>query len=317
MPKPIKYPTKRERVKALGKQLAKKFDLTVNDSAYISKDKNLLEQHIEIINNAEYTRYVQTPLRKCDFYARDFKIFKFGYPTIYYRWRYLLTKCYRACYDIYKFFGAKGIHMDDDFLDGKKFCIWCLKHGLTNYHFSYEKYLQRKDKSKNYSADNCFVVSERDLRAGKDLKQFLTCICLAKRYDESDKKELFADAYARFYLYDMSADDALLDISYFSNYVNCNIKNRGPKIGFSPYLYYNSVAIEGDVPYSTFLSRIIATRNIEHRISIRPFDMLKPEYSEYEITSATGITPYKQQWDKEHRRGKSKNKMQNQQNDTQ
>jgi hypothetical protein len=268
-----------------------------NDLSYITKDKDLLKQHIRFITNSQYSKnealdcYI-VPDGHCKGSRPKYFIgFKKFYKIIFDRWTHLLKCTLDKDYLYYKFFGGKGIYITQDFLDAKKFCIWCLKNGLTGKLGTFTTYLLRKRDYIHFSSNNCYVVTEKDLHECKSLKMVLNNIYVTKKYEEGhDPTVSYLTMYTRYYVYSLSLQDAL--------YTEYKIDRKGgwkETIGFSPKIFYTSVATESDVPESTFLSRIHYSY-LNGGFIVRPYDMLKEDFSVDAEAAKQGKVSYKRQW---------------------
>ena len=267
------------------------FKQTGNDLSYIMCNDELLQEHIKFIQNSEYSDFsVKRGL--CNLRTngnkkpKKFKFFRRLYTNIYDRWIHMIRSCYDKKYQYYKFIGAKGIKIDNKFLDGKYFCIWCLKNGLIRKQFKYDQYLIRKDKTKNYTEDNLLVLNEKELHNCKTLSNALVVLKAAKLYEEShDPTVSYMTFYTRYFLYDLDDYDAR-NFKYITLNVNACI-------GFSARIFYKSVADENCCSYSLFLRRMHEVYLIPG-FNFRPYDMLKPEYSIAEAANKFGLKTYKQ-----------------------
>lgn len=288
-----------KRVKAI-------FDSSTKDLTYISTNESLLQEHIDFINSSRYvflkkkghltTLTVDKTGRKT---PKPFDCFKTLYYYIYLRWNHIIRSCYDKNYPTYKYFGARGIKVSDEFLDGKYFCIWCLKNHVVTSQLRYDKYIVRKDKSKGYSPENCVVMSEKEIHQCKDVKLALLMLYLIRKYEsDHDPSVGYMAFYTRYFMYDFSVEDA------------CSIKyiptNIGVTYGFAATAFYVSVADENCCSLTTFLSRM-HDAYLMPKFKIRPYDMLKPDYSTNAEARKQGLQSYKEQWDKRDKDRKSKN----------
>ena len=64
--------------------------------------------------------------------------------------------------------------------------------------------------------------------------------------------------------------------------------------------FYKSVATDQDVQLSTFMSRIHYSY-LNGGFTIRPYDMLKEDYSIEEETAKQGKVSYKKQWERDRK----------------
>lgn len=273
----------------------------VLDLSYVTGNPELLKAHREVIRTC---KYIPFKYAKCEVPSgpskglkpRYFSGFKEHYKYIYERWIHLVKSCFDPNYPFYKFFGAKGIYMNFHFLNSKRFCYWCLVNGLTHELGTYTEYLQRRKKDKQFSPRNCYVVSEKDVHSCKTLKMALQNLRLIKLYEEGhDKSVSYMTFYTRYYAYDMKAEDAL-SWAYAPKWDN---------VGFSPQTFYNSVATEESCSYSTFMSRMHYSY-LNGGINIRPYEMLKPDFSITAEANRQGKLSYKQQWDRDQKEKEDK-----------
>ena len=275
------------------------FDTAAKDLSYISNNKHILYRHTIFINKCRdqtcinYKRFTVPEGKFAGMHSRIFAGFREYYPTIYSLWMHILRSCLDKTYVFYPYFGGKGIYPEADFLDSRKFTIWCLRNGFIYKPFTYTMYLQRKDKTKGYSARNCYFITEREAHAPSKLSDVINSIRLIRFYEEEhDKSVSYMTFYTRYYMYDMNEYDARI-----AEY---------PKVpGFSPVTFYESVAGENDCSRSTFLSRYhYSYLNGGH--TARPYDMLKPEYSVKAVANSEGKLSYKQQYDRNIKENKDK-----------
>lgn len=272
------------------------FDDTQPNLYYITNNKELLNKHFEYIDSldycyedlaANYTAGIKCKLREpgalntcissdgVKMNPKPFLKFKERYSGIYSRWVELVRSCYLPKYIHYKFFGGKGVRLCQEFLDSKQFCKWCLSQGLTDAFGKYTRYLQRIDKTKDYTIDNCFTVTEKEVHEGKNINIALRDIILAKRYDEGHHESItFIIARARYYAFDLTVEDSI--------YTEYHKSGGGAAIRdfiFSPVEFYKSVATEKSVPRSVFLSRVMFSQYRATGFTTRPYDMLEPDFS--------------------------------------
>lgn len=203
---------------------------------------------------------------------KTFKAFKSKYPSIYKWWTELLRKSYDKSYPLYQFFGNRNIGMSEEFLDGKNFCIWCLQNKLTTPFGYYLKYIHRKDKSKDYSSDNCSVITEKELHECSSLQSALKLLWFTRQYDEHKTKGVtLVIAYARYFIHDM---DLLDSITWVYTPPKVGLQN----FGFSTKNFYASIAKPTDCTYSVYINRIKGAQRYGG-IEIRPYEMLNPDFS--------------------------------------
>jgi hypothetical protein len=307
MPKRKKTHTQIKKEKQ-DRMAASLFKPGVKDMSYVTQDKRVLRQHINFINKSSYV-FAGKHFNKLKVAAdndvimspKSFWGFWKYYAWIFERWQHLIKCCYYPNYSYYKFFGAKGIRMSEEFLDGKKFCMWCLKKGLTSRPGMYDIYLQRKDKSKSYSSDNCYIILEKTLHECKGLDLVLKQLYITKRYEENhDPSVSYMTMYTRYYVYDLDLDESL-SLAYDKT----DRATRIETVGFSPINFYTSVATEKDVSLSVFISRMHYSY-LSGGFTIRPYDMLKPEFSVEAESAKEGRVYYKKQWDRDKKEKEGK-----------
>lgn len=257
------------------------FDSSQPDLLYITKDKELLAKHIDFINSMPYCamksagyhiKHVRLNIKR----PHIFISFRECYEPIYRRWLRLINYCHCESDDCYRFFGKKGVKFCDDFIDCKKFCIWCLTNGLVCFPNYYSAYLVRIDKAGDYTMSNIKVVSEKQLHNAQNLADALDTIILAKSYEDHHHESVsFMTAYTRYYLHDFSLEDAIM-----TPYSGPS-KPRAPGeccVGFSPHLFYRSVADENSCTFSEFWNRMSAF--YLSRTHPRPYEFLKKDFSQ-------------------------------------
>lgn len=285
------------------------------DLSYVTNDKDLLARHIDYINSCyrihrkdkfSYSDCVVPSGRSAGLRPKPFVGFKENYVYIYERWVHLIKCCLRPRHPLYPYFGGRGVYMSREFLDGKKFCIWCLKNGLTSKLGTYGIYLQRKRKDQNYSPKNCFVIKESDVHTAKTLRIALDSIAFLKQYEEKhDDTVSYMTAYTRYYNYDFNAYDA-------SNYKldTSSKRARAKTLGFSPTNFYRAVATEKDCTMSVFLSRYHYSY-LNGGFIARPYDMLNPSYSVSAEAEKQGKVSYKRQWERNRKQKEKKDNAYN------
>lgn len=283
--------------KTVQNKIKKIFDPSQPDLSYITKDKKLLKKHINFINSLPYCSmsFLGGPVshRKLTITRpKLFVAFNKCYEPIFSRWFRLLAYCYSESSECYQFFGKRGVKMCDDFLDCKRFCIWCLTNGLVNAPDSYVNYLIRKDKTGDYTLDNVSIISEKQLHNEPDIANALDTIILAKKYEDHHHESVsYMSAYTRYYLYDFTVEDAIS-----APYTSRKIKSPGETtIGFQPVSFYKSVANEDSCTWSEFWSRMHMT--YMSKIPPRPYDLLNKDFSTVEHVAKLGKKSYKQLWE--------------------
>lgn len=289
------------------------FDSSKDDLKCISENKDLLKLHKQYITKVHYSRITWfakwikpvTCSEGDEITPQYFVGFAKLYPTIFERWSHLIKSCYDSNYMYYKFIGAKGIRVCKEFLDSKSFCLWCLKNALVSKLGMYMDYFVRHDKSKDYTLENCYVTTESDVHTGKSMESVLASLILIKNYNAAHHEDVsYMTAYTRFYVWDFNVDDS---INYSSGIKNSRSKNR---ICFSPEKFYQSVATENSCTYSTFKSRLHYCY-LNGGLTVRPYDMLDPNYSISAAANANGKLSYKQKWHREWKEKMEKNKIYN------
>lgn len=276
----------------------KLFDPEQKNLNYIVDDKDLLKKHLKYIDKLAY---VPSKLKVMHCTASDgtvirirtFTSFRERYKPIFLRWLELVCSCYDPTNSHYKCFGEKGIKLSKEFLDSKFFCKWCLQQKLVDKYGSYTRYLIRRDKSKDYSPENCFTITEKELYESKSLNVALMNIFLAKKYEEDHHKSVsFITARTRYYVFDLSIEDSL-NMEYIPSTGDVAIHN----MCFSPQEFYRSVADENSVPKNTFFTRIKYV--YLSRLTMRPYEMLKPEFDIGKFANSENKLSYAQQYYRE------------------
>lgn len=276
------------------------FENDNKDLKYVSENKALLMRHLEFLKRRPISNgYINQGFILLDVelegkivHPISFVGFDEVYPYIYNRWAHLIKSCYDKDYIYYPFIGGKGLTMSKEFIDGRAFCAWCLRYGLTSKLGMYKDYLIRKNKKLGYSPDNCYVVTEKDIHNGKTIDLVLDSLCLAKKYEEGHSKGVtFPTAYTRYYIWDFCVEDAL-------NHTSHKNTNRDIyRFGFSPYNFYCSVADESSCTWPVFRSRV-HWHYLDGGLPMRPYDMLKPDFSISAAANMQGRLSYKQQYDR-------------------
>lgn len=291
------YKTRKDKIKT-AEQI---FDREANDLSYIIENKQLLKRHTIFINKSRYVKnsslykYKVPSGRYEGMTPLPFMGFQEFYPNIFDLWIHIIKSCFDVTYRFYPYFGGKGIYPGADVLDSRRFALWCLRNGFSNKPFTYSKYFQRKNKSKGYTLSNCYITTEKAVHSPTNLSKVIEGIRLIKLYEEDhDPSVSYITFYTRYYLYDMDADGARFA--------------KHPEIpGFMPTSFYQCVADENSCTFSTFISRMhYSYLNGGHRI--RPYDLLKPEYSVGDDCNSQGKLSYKQQY---HRNKKEQNEKYN------
>lgn len=284
------------------KRVKRLFDGTQTDLSLVVKDKKLLKKHIDFINSMPYCsmyRVLSVPVSHerltLEKRPKIFISFNECYKPICRRWFRMIEYCYYEKNECYQFFGKRGIKMCEDFLDCKKFCIWCLKNGLIDPPDSYRMYLIRKDKSGDYDPNNIKVISEKQLHNNPNVPDALDAIILAKNYQDHHHESVsFMSAYTRYYLNDFQLEDAIMT-PYIPASQTAKKTGNEITIGFSPQSFYRSVADENSCTFSEFWSRMHMV--YMSKIPPRPYDLLKPDFSTVEHVATLGVKSYKQLWE--------------------
>lgn len=235
----------------------------------VYNNPSLLDEHAKYINKAYCTNAfnIKWPYKVTrDMGFALFRKFETMYPLIYQRWCFLIEACYMKDSRFYKYFGGKGIKVGDDFRDSRKFCLWCLKNHCTYGTMTYNVYLQRRDKTKDYTADNCFVIREKEMRSGTNMNDMLSNILNVRAYKEYHHKTVkFPIFYTRYYTYDMDIDSA-------------RSAPRDTIDIFNTSTFYNDNHSSDDVTLSVFERRYKSL--IEDDCDFfNPYDLLRPDFS--------------------------------------
>lgn len=249
------------------------------DLSYICDDETLLKRHLLFISRCP-------PHTVGLSYDRSVKYKVFSdlkrYRDISDRFYFLIEICYNKNHRLYPYFGGKGIRLSEEFLDAKKFCAWCLKNRLVYPNDTYKTYLQRIDKTKNFSPDNCCVISEKDVHENKYLNITLAKLLLQKKYSESHADKVnYMIAYSRYFQYDMEIDDAL----------QMPRKYKSPLYDFSPINFYKSVSDEKSCTLTVYLSRYKTLH--DGGVPIDPYSFLDKDASVVAIAKRYGVSTEK------------------------
>lgn len=256
--------------------IKKIFKDQVVDLINIINDQELLRLHIHFVKTSSLTEQVckNITIESCTgkiVQPRTFPYFKTKYENIYRRWIHLIRSCYDKNYNFYRFFGAKGIKMSVEFLDSRKFCIWCLKNGLVRKPFTYDQYLQRKDKTRAYKKSNCYIITEKSIHECTDLKTTLFMLYLTKSYKEShDVSVRYYTFLTRYFMYDMDVSD--------SRSLKYEGRSFNRTVGFVPHLFWKSVSNEDSVSFDVFVDRLQVCYD-EPNLIFNPYDVIKKDFS--------------------------------------
>lgn len=291
----------------------KRLDRGINGLPYLLGDDELIAEHIRLIDMTKHTMYVDKKYVSSFVDDRSgkspltFSGFKAFYTFIHTRWVHILKSCYDPDYHTYKYFGAKGIRVSPEVMDGKEFCKWCLSHYVVRRPFTYADYIVRRDKSKDYSFDNMVVYTEKQLHESKSLQLALMQLQLVSKYKEDhDDSVNYMTFYTRYFMHDFDIDDA--------RFLPYTPRQTAASYGFKPDIFYNSVADENSCPKSVFISRIHDSYLVPG-FKLYPYDMLtKENYSVCAEARKQGKQGYKEIWDRQAAR---KRKMNNQQSNDQ
>jgi hypothetical protein len=80
---------------------------------------------------------------------------------LYWMWCGMKNRCYTVKSPAYRFYGAKGIVICDDWLDFAVFRAWAMANG---YDPTIKLDLHRRDSSKNYCPENCVWLPRKEHR---------------------------------------------------------------------------------------------------------------------------------------------------------
>lgn len=302
--------------KIIQNKIKKIFDSSQSDLSYITNNKKLLNKHIKFINASPYRPAHSSngglyTSKLTIRHPRLFVGFNKCYEPIYRRWVRLLSYCYVERNECYPFFGKRGIKLCDEFLDSKRFCIWCLTNGLVCAPDSYIKYLVRKDKSGDYSPDNVAIISEKQLHSTPDIVDAIDLIVLAKNYEDHHHETVsYMSAYTRYYMHDFTIEDAI-SVPYrpFKHRYNESELQREISVGFAPTSFYKSLSDETTCRFNDFWSRLHMM--YLSKIQLRPYDALKPDFSMSEYMRSIGKKSYKQLWEEDRAEKKKREQSTN------
>lgn len=235
----------------------------------VYNNQDLIDEHAKYINKTYCTNVfaIKRPYkvtRNMGFTL--FRKFETMYPLIYQKWCFIIEVCYMKNSPLYQYFGGKGIRIGDDFKDSRKFCLWCLRNHCTYGAMTYKIYLQRRDKTKDYTADNCFVIHEKNMRDGTNMNDMLSNILNVRAYTEYHHKTVkFPIFYTRYYTYDMDLDSA-------RSAPRCTLDT------FNTSTFYDDNHSADDVTLSVFERRYKSL--IEDDCDFfNPYELLRPDFS--------------------------------------
>lgn len=97
--------------------------------------------------------------------------YKHGYrhTKVYYIWKTMRQRCLNPNNNDYKYYGALGINICDEWDDPAAFCDWALKNGYKE-----GLTIDRKDTTKGYSPDNCRWITIEEQQCNKRSNHILT-----------------------------------------------------------------------------------------------------------------------------------------------
>lgn len=78
----------------------------------------------------------------------------FGKTRLYSIWKSMKTRCYNPHSNNYKWYGAKGITVCDEWKEFLSFYEWSMNNGYAD-----NLTLDRRDNNSDYSPDNCRLIS--------------------------------------------------------------------------------------------------------------------------------------------------------------
>lgn len=274
-------------------RIKKAFDRVTGDLSCITNTPAILRMHLRLLARINATKTLPYVVPSGPNQGKSpvyFGIFKNKYPEIYSWWIHIIRSCLDKEYKFYRFFGGKGITISHLFLDARKFCAWALKSGLTHKPFTYKMFLIRKNKSSGFTPWNMRVTSENEIHKCNSLYQALDSLRLIKEYEaHHDPSVSYLTFYTRYYMYDLDLEDAL-NMKYIPSYSNINNVNS---LGFNYKKFYAAVATEESCSLSTFKSRIHYSY-LNGGFKVRPYEMLKPEFSVTAEANLQGTMSYKQ-----------------------
>ena len=107
-----------------------------------------------------------------------------GSKTRLYRiWKQMRIRCYCKTNPTYRFYGARGIAICDEWADFAVFRAWALSHGYTD-----NLSIERVDNDDNYCPENCkWIPREEQSRNTRNVKRY-THDGITMRHNEWAKK---------------------------------------------------------------------------------------------------------------------------------
>lgn len=111
--------------------------------------------------------------------------YKYNYPHLYPVYDNMLKRCYKLTDENYKFYGERGIHVCEEWLNHRNnFYDWAIHHG-----WKIGLCLDRIDVNGNYEPDNCRFVTPKENGRNKRNNRFI--VYKDKNYVFSEFCELF------------------------------------------------------------------------------------------------------------------------------
>ena len=103
--------------------------------------------------------------KKRNSYNKCLKLFKTykNYKSVYSKWHDMIARCYNPKLKNYKYYGARGIKVCDEWLNNENglynFCKWILSIGYDENKSGRYQSIDRIDNSKNYEPNNCRLAT--------------------------------------------------------------------------------------------------------------------------------------------------------------
>ena len=104
------------------------------------------------------------------------EILRVNYKKLYAHYTEIKSSCYNKANRLYKYCGALGITLSDDWDNFNKFLYWALDNDYTE-----DKYVARKDMQGNFTPDNCYISNT------------IQSILAYNKYGMSNKEEYFTE----------------------------------------------------------------------------------------------------------------------------